>query len=144
MLCKDILLQNDFKIVQRGAHKKVLCMINKLQPVHFKHLEKVNKANVQNIEHVHIEYEMKIDRTNQVLMLHISHGRIIHLTIKRIISVHEGKRENLYYTFLSYYHLFGLMVIFVHKMNYLFDIPVKYFGNFVAKDKMCSTDGGTN
>ena len=38
---------------------------------------------------------------------------------------------NIYiYTFLSYYHLFGLMVILVHKCMTYFDIPVKYLGMF--------------
>ena len=46
------------------------------------------------------------------------------------------------YTFVSYFHLFGLMVILVHRfityLTYLSNIWVYV----VAKDKMFSIDGG--
>ena len=48
------------------------------------------------------------------------------------------------YMFLSFYHLFGLMLIIVHKfmtyLTYLWNI----YGYFVVKDNMFSIDGGMN
>ena len=48
------------------------------------------------------------------------------------------------YTFLFYYHLFGLMVILVHKFMTYLTYLLNILGYFVAKDEMFSTDGGMN